>query len=58
MRGLFSSELKFVAADLVARRGDVIGETVPLAAPLSDDADLYLKGEITRDVPAGAAAPQ
>ncbi|MBD3837058.1 phosphate ABC transporter permease PstA [Brevundimonas sp.] len=51
MRGLFSSELKFVAADLVARRGDVIGETVPLAAPLSDDADLYLKGEITRDVP-------
>ena len=27
MRGLFSSELKFVAADLVARRGDVIGET-------------------------------
>lgn len=51
MRGLFSSELKFVAADLVARRGDVIGETVPLAAPLSDDADLYLKGEISRDVP-------
>ena len=51
MRGLFSSELKFVAADLVSRRADVIGETVPLAAPLSDDADLYLKGEISRDVP-------
>lgn len=51
MRNLFSSELKFVAADLVASRSDVIGETVPLAAPLSDDADLYLKGEISRDVP-------
>lgn len=51
MKRLFSSELKFVAADLVAKRSEVIGETVPLAVPLSDDADLYLKGEISRDTP-------
>ncbi len=52
MRGLFSSELKFVAAERVARQPSVIGQTVPLAAPVSDDADLYLKGEISRDTPA------
>jgi len=51
MRALFSSELKFVAADLVASRQDVMGQTVPIAAPLSDDADLYLKGEISQATP-------
>lgn len=51
MRGLFSSELKYVAADLVASRQDVLGQTVPIAAPLSDDSDLYLKGEISKDTP-------
>ena len=51
MKALFSSELKFVAADLVAKRSDVIGETVPLAVPLSDEADLYLKGEISKETP-------
>ena len=51
MRGLFSSELKFVASDLVASRQDVLGQTVPIAAPLSDDADLYLKGEISQETP-------
>ncbi len=51
MRGLFSSELKFVASDLVASREDVLGQTVPIAAPLSDDADLYLKGEISQETP-------
>jgi phosphate transport system permease protein len=52
MRGLFSSELKFVAADLIERDPGVIGQTVPIAAPLSDDADLYFKGEISLDTPA------
>ncbi|MDP1528596.1 MAG: phosphate ABC transporter permease PstA [Rhodoferax sp.] len=52
MRGLFSSELKFVAAERVARQPGLIGQTVPLTAPVSDDADLYLKGEISRDTPA------
>ncbi|QYF87682.1 phosphate ABC transporter permease PstA [Brevundimonas sp. PAMC22021] len=51
MRSLFSSELKFVAAETVSRRPEVIGQTVPIDAPLSDDADLYLKGEISRDTP-------
>jgi phosphate transport system permease protein len=52
MRGLFSSELKFIAADLIQDRPALIGETVPVKAPLGDDADLYLKGEISRDTPA------
>ncbi len=52
MRGLFSSELKFLAADLIQKRPALIGETVPLTAPLADDADLYLKGEISRSTPA------
>ena len=52
MKGLFSSELKFRAAELVTRQPGLIGQTVPLTAPLSDDADLYLKGEISRETPA------
>jgi phosphate transport system permease protein len=52
MRGLFSSELKFVAAERIAGQPDLIGQTVPIAAPVSDDADLYLKGEMSRDTPA------
>ncbi|MGZ9099954.1 MAG: phosphate ABC transporter permease PstA [Brevundimonas sp.] len=52
MRGLFSSELKFLAAERLARQPGLIGQTVPIAAPVSDDADLYLKGEISRATPA------
>lgn len=51
MRALFSSELKFRAADLVQRRPELIGQTVPIVTPMSDDADLYLKGEIDRALP-------
>lgn len=52
MRGLFSSELKFMAAERIAERPALIGQTVPIAAPLGDDADLYFKGEISLDTPA------
>ena len=52
LRGLFSSELKFKAGDLVRADPSVIGKTVTIDAPLSDDADLYFKGEIERDTPA------
>ncbi|MGV8929917.1 MAG: phosphate ABC transporter permease PstA [Brevundimonas sp.] len=52
MRGLFSSELKFIAADRVASNPGLIGQTVPVTAPVSDDADLYLKGEISRSTSA------
>lgn len=51
MRSLFSSELKFVAAERVASNPNIIGQTLPIAAPLSDDADLYFKDEISRDTP-------
>ncbi|HYC74181.1 phosphate ABC transporter permease PstA [Brevundimonas sp.] len=52
MRGLFSSELKFVAADRIQKNPGLIGQTVSIAAPLADDADLYFKGEITLETPA------
>ncbi|MDI6624859.1 MAG: phosphate ABC transporter permease PstA [Brevundimonas sp.] len=52
MRGLFSSELKYIAADRIAEQPELIGQTVPIAAPLADDADLYFKGEISRETPA------
>jgi len=51
MRGLFSSELKFVAAERIQTQPALLGQTTPIKAPLSDDADLYFKGEISRDVP-------
>ena len=52
MRGLFSSELKFVAAERIQRDPDLIGRTVSIDAPLADDADLYFKNEITLATPA------
>ncbi|MDQ8027307.1 MAG: phosphate ABC transporter permease PstA [Brevundimonas sp.] len=52
LRSLFSSELKFVAAERVTRQPGVIGQTITLAAPMSDDADLYFKGEISKATPA------
>ena len=52
MKGLFSSELKFMAADRVAGPPGLVGRTVTLSAPLSDDADLYFKGEIEKSTPA------
>ncbi len=52
MRALFSSELKFRAAAMVQKQPSLIGRTVPIAAPLSDEADLYFKGKISRDTPA------
>ncbi|KQY75242.1 phosphate ABC transporter permease PstA [Brevundimonas sp. Root1423] len=52
MRSLFSSELKFAAADRIQSNPNLIGQTVPIAAPVSDDADLFFKGEISRDTPA------
>jgi phosphate transport system permease protein len=52
LRSLFSSELKFVAAERVARQPGLIGQTVMIAAPTSDDADLYFKGEISKATPA------
>ena len=52
MRGLFSSELKFLAAERIQDDPALIGRTVTLEAPLADDADLYFKGEISLDTPA------
>jgi len=52
MRSLFSSELKFRAAERVRENPALIGQTVALSAPASDEADLYYKGEISKATPA------
>ena len=52
LRSLFSSELKFAAAARIQGNPELIGQTVPITAPVSDDADLYFKHEISRDTPA------
>ncbi len=51
MRRLFSSELKYRIAERLQRQPGLIGETLPIAAPMSDEADLYFKGQITRATP-------
>ncbi len=51
-RSLLSSELKFRAADMVRNDPSLIGRTVEITAPVSDEADLYYKGEITRETAA------
>lgn len=52
MRELFSSELKYRMADQLQRQPGLIGETIPVAAPMSDQSDQYFKGAISRDTPA------
>lgn len=52
MRGLFSSELKFEIARRVAEDPSLIGQTVTFDVPVSDQADLYFKDEISIDTPA------
>jgi len=51
MRSLISSELKYVAAEMIRNQPALIGQTVPVSAPLSDDAEMYLKGKITQNTP-------
>ncbi|WP_396595783.1 phosphate ABC transporter permease PstA [Brevundimonas sp. R86498] len=51
-RTLLSSELKFEAADLIRNDPSLVGQTVEITAPVSDEADLYYKGKITRDIAA------
>ncbi|CAN5384972.1 phosphate ABC transporter permease PstA [soil metagenome] len=51
MRSLLSAELKFRAADMVRANPSVIGQTVTMAVPASDEADLYYKGEIAKTTP-------
>ena len=49
MRSLLSSELKFIAGDRIRSQPTLIGQTAPITMPLSDDAEMYLKGKITKD---------
>lgn len=52
MRSLFSSELRFTAARMIRENPALIGQTVPIVAPIADEPDLYYKGEISLDTPA------
>ncbi len=52
MRQLYSSEMRFELARMVQRQPDLIGQTVVVSVPVSDDADLYYKHEISADTPA------
>jgi phosphate transport system permease protein len=52
LRSLLSSELKFAAAARIQSNPELIGQTVTITAPVSDEADLYFKHEISRDTPA------
>jgi len=47
-RQLLSSELKFRAADMIRENPLLIGQTVTITAPVSDEADLYYKGQVSR----------
>ncbi|MBX9616473.1 MAG: phosphate ABC transporter permease PstA [Caulobacteraceae bacterium] len=49
-RTLLSSELKFEAADLIRNDPSLVGQTVEITAPVSDEADLYYKGKVTRAI--------
>lgn len=51
LRSLYSSELKFSAAERVTNNPDILGRWAHITAPLSDDADLYFKGDIQRATP-------
>jgi phosphate transport system permease protein len=46
VRGLLSPEVGNVAMDRVVEDPSLIGQTVTITAPVSDDADLYYKGVI------------
>jgi len=51
LQGLVSPGAEFDLARRVADTPALIGERITIRAPLSDDADLYLKGAVSRDDP-------
>ena len=51
LRRLFSIGASKVLREAVMKDMSLIGQTVSVDLPVSDDADLFLKGEIDRDLP-------
>ena len=51
VRGLLSPDMGFQIADRLREDPSLIGRTLDIEAPVSDEADLYLKGEIERASP-------
>ena len=50
-RSLFSKQLAYTLLDRLKADPGLIGKTVTLRGPVSDDADLYYKGEVKRSTP-------
>ena len=51
LQALVSPGAEFYLAQRVAARPDLVGGSLNIRAPASDDADMYLKGRISRDDP-------
>ena len=51
MKGLISTDVGYGLQDRLKADPSLIGKTVTVSGHLSDDADLYLKGEVKRSVP-------
>ena len=52
LQAIISPGAEFELSERINKDPSLIGETIRLSAPFSDDADLYLKGRISRDDPA------
>lgn len=50
-RALFSTSMGFELLDRVRADPSLIGQTITMTAPVGANADLYLKGKISRDTP-------
>lgn len=51
LQGLVSPGAEFNLAERVAARPELLNDALTIRAPVSDDAEMYLKGEISRDDP-------
>ena len=49
--GLFSSEAPFLLRRMVEENPELIGKTISLTIPFSDDADMYIKGFVDMESP-------
>jgi len=51
LQSLVSSGARALLADRLSESPDLLGQVIPIWLPADDETDLYLKGDISRDVP-------
>jgi len=51
LQSLVSSGARALLADRLSESPDLLGQVIPIWLPAADEPDLYLKGDISRDVP-------